>query len=256
MLHKDSFFSASVRCELIRDFNFWSRIEGQASRRRRRSEKLDVSSELSSNFEIVDKITKRPAWAKRERSSLDRVISLQSQIAGCLVSIERLKASGGASKSAAKRSPAEIRRERSSEMVGNCRGDDGSSSVDNWVSSERNFNSKTAYGTGWKEAGFPLFSDSLPGDGRLTVPTCMCVSVCVCVCIHRRGPLDVFRPFSRQTGPIVARDRCNLKSSSKVFSPPLAIHTFASSLFSLSLCLPSFLFFSPSFSFNHLEAEN
>ena len=122
-------------------------------------------------------------------------------------------------------------------MVGNCRGDDGSSSVDNWVSSERNFNSKTAYGTGWKEAGFPLFSDSLPGDGRLTVPTCTCVSVCVCVCvcIHRRGPLDVFRPFSRQTGPIVARDRCNLKSSSKVFS-----------LLSLYILLPllSFLFHS------------
>lgn len=40
--------------------------------------------------------------------------------------------------------------------------------------------------------------------------------------IHRRGPLDVFRPFSREAGPIVARDRCNLKSSSKVFSPRIS----------------------------------
>lgn len=39
------------------------------------------------------------------------------------------------------------------------------------------------------------------------------------VCIsHRRGPLHVFRPFSREVGLIVARDCCNLKSSFKVFS--------------------------------------
>lgn len=52
------------------------------------------------------------------------------------------------------------------------------------------------------------------------------------VCIsHRRGPLHVFRPFSREVGLIVARDCCNLKSSFKVFS--LGIFPFRHLFFSL-----------------------
>lgn len=47
--------------------------------------------------------------------------------------------------------------------------------------------------------------------------------------IHRRGPLDVSRPFSRETGPIVARDRCNLNHRPKIFSWQFFLHFSSSS---------------------------
>lgn len=115
-----------------------------------------------------------------------------------LVSIEGIRPS---SKSAAKRSRGD--KGNDSETIA-----DPSRSY-NWVSSsQRNFNSIARA----DEKARISIVFRLTSRRRKINRADMCIS-------HRRGPLHVFRPFSREVGLIVARDCCNLKSSFKVFFP-------------------------------------